>query len=190
VRRSFLLVPAVIVLVGGLVGCSDKATGQPVPQATPGTSSGSGGPFSTVPGGTTSSGSTVAPGPLKDVSPCSLLSAAEVANLHAGASKETNVNGSRGCDFEKGTGFALSVSIWDDLGLDDVLATGGKKSIADVGGHKAVQAKGGIDACVIAVELTKTSRVDSIVTTTDGNDQKSCDLALQVAKLVEPRLPK
>jgi uncharacterized protein DUF3558 len=190
VRRSFLLVPAVVVLVGGLAACSDKATGQPVAQSPTNTQPGSGGPFPTGQAGTTSSEPSVAAGPLKGVSPCSLLSAAEVADLQAGPSKETTVNGSRGCDFEKGQGYALSVSIWDELGLDRVVATGGIKSVPDVGSHKAVQAKGGIDACIIAVEVTKTSRVDSIVTTTDGNDQKSCDLALQVAKLVEPRLPR
>jgi uncharacterized protein DUF3558 len=127
---------------------------------------------------------------MKDVSPCSLLSATEVTDLHAGASKEETINNTRACRFVKGQGFVMSVGILDELGLDDVVANGAITPVPTVGSHKAVQWKGGLDSCAVSVEVTKTSRVDAVGTSVDGNDQKSCDLALQVAKLVEPRLPK
>jgi hypothetical protein len=109
--------------------------------------------------------------------------------LHAGQGKEETINGSRLCRFSQGEGFAMSVGIFDDLGLDDVVANE-IKPVPAVGSHKAVQGTTPLGGGVVVIEVTKTSRVDITGTTVDANKQKSYDLALRVAKLVEPRLPK
>ncbi|MBP2320955.1 hypothetical protein JOF56_001340 [Kibdelosporangium banguiense] len=81
----------------------------------------------------------------------------------------------------------MSVAIFDELGLDDLVARGTPKPVT-VGNRKALQSIGGIDTCAISIELTNTSRVDT-QGTAGGDEQKSCDIALKVARLVEPKLP-
>jgi hypothetical protein len=189
VRRSLLLIPVVVVLAGGLVACSDKAVGLPQPaDTTSSTVSGSDDPFPTGPVTTGVTQPSAAKSPIASVAPCSLLSAAEVADLRAGPGKDEKVREARACTFNEGDGFVMGVAIYDELGIDDVVAHGEIKPVP-VGAHKAVQWLGGIDTCAVTLEITKTSRVD-LQGTAGGNEQKSCDLALKVAKLVEPRLPK
>jgi hypothetical protein len=115
------------------------------------------------------------------------LTAAEVAQLQAGQSKEEKIGSARVCTFADAPGFVMGVAIYDDLGLDDVVAHGEIKPVS-VGRHKAVQSIGGIDTCGVSIEVTKTSRVDTLGTA-GGDERKSCDIALRVAKLVEPKLP-
>jgi hypothetical protein len=191
VRRSVLLIPVAAVLVSVLASCSNKDPGQAVPAGTPSGPAGSGGPFPTGSGSTSASGSqpSAPAGPLKDTKPCSLLSASDIAELQAGQGTEETLNNVRTCRFVHAAGFAVSVGILDDLGLDDVTTYGSVKPVPTVGQHKAVQSMRGVDTCAISIEVTKTSRVDTQGTSDDGNVQKACDLALHVARLVEPKLP-
>jgi hypothetical protein len=117
-----------------------------------------------------------------------LLSTAETTDLHAGPGVSRTLNNGRACQFQDADGFSMSVVIFDDLGLDDVVANGAITPVPTVGKHKAVQSVGGIRTCAISIELTKTSRVDT-QGTAGTDEQKSCAIALQVAKLVEPKLP-
>jgi hypothetical protein len=124
---------------------------------------------------------------MANVAPCSLLSPAEVAELQAGPSKEEKLNNARACSFYEADGFTMGVAIFDELGLDDLVAQGSPKPVT-VGNRKALQSIRGIDTCAISIELTKTSRVDT-QGTAGRDEQKSCELALRVARLVEPKLP-
>jgi hypothetical protein len=190
VRRSIVGVVAVFLMVAGLVACSEKTVGQALPSdmTVSSTGAGSGGPFPTGSGRPTSTQPSVPRSPIADVLPCSLLSASEVAELRAGPGKDERVNNARACNFNDGDGFVLGVAIYDELGLEDLVAGSDIKPVPTVGRHKAVQAIGGIDTCGIVIEVTKTSRVD-VLGTAGGNEQKSCEIALRAAKLVEPRLP-
>jgi hypothetical protein len=182
---------AATICVVSLGSCSEKDPGQPLPAGTASGSTESGGPFSTGNESTKTSGSqpSVADGPLKDTKPCSLLSASDIAQLQAGPGNEEQLNNARACRFLEASGFAVSVGIFDDLGLDDVTTYGEVKPVPTVGKHKAVQSMRGIDTCAVSIEVTKTSRVDAQGTSDDGDKQKACDLALRVARLVEPKLP-
>jgi hypothetical protein len=188
--RSFLLVSVAVTLGVALTACSDKTTGQPqADSSTQSTTSGSGGPFSTESGipNTTSSQPGASDSPVKDTKPCTLLSTDEATGLQAGAGTEQSVNNARACRYLNAQGFSLAVAIYDSLGLGDVTAQGEVKPISDVGKHKAVQWIGVLDTCVVSLEVTSTSRVD--VQATSGKDQqKACGIALQAAKLVEPKL--
>jgi hypothetical protein len=124
---------------------------------------------------------------MANIAPCSLLTSAEVAELQAGPSKEQTLNNARACRFTEAEGFTMSVAIFDELGLDDLVSRGTPKEVT-VGKRKALQSIGGIDTCAISIEVTKTSRVDT-QGTAGGDEQKSCDIALRVARLVEPKLP-
>jgi hypothetical protein len=189
VRRSLQLIPVVVVLACGLTACSEQSPGQAVgSETTRSTSTGSGGPFSTGPTKTSISQPSAAPSPIKDTKPCSLLSAAEVAELRAGQSVEERLNKARSCNFDKGQGFALGVAIFDELGMDDITGRTQPTPVPTVGKHKAVRWIGGIDSCVISLEVAKTTRVD-VQAAANGNEQKSCEIALQAAKYVEQKLP-
>jgi hypothetical protein len=124
---------------------------------------------------------------MANVAPCSLLTSAEVSQLGARPGKEQRLNQARACTFLENDGFSMSVGIFDELGLDDLVAQGPPKPVT-VGKRKALQSIRGIDTCAISIELTKTSRVDT-QGTAGGDEQRSCDIALRVARLVEPKLP-
>jgi hypothetical protein len=124
---------------------------------------------------------------MANVAPCSLLTSAEVTALQAGPSKEEILNKARACSFYEAKGFTMGVAIFDQLGLADLVAHGPPKPVT-VGNRKALQSMRGIDTCAISIELTKTSRVDT-QGTAGGDETRSCDIALRVARLVEPKLP-
>ena len=124
---------------------------------------------------------------MANVSPCSLLTSAEVASLQSKPGREETLNKGRSCRFTENDGFVMSVAIFDELGLDDLVARNTPKPVT-LGARKALQSIGGIDTCAISIELTKTSRVDTLGTA-NGDEEKSCAIALRVARLVEPKLP-
>jgi hypothetical protein len=124
---------------------------------------------------------------MANIAPCSLLTTAEAAALQAGPSKEETLNKARACRFNQNGEFVMSVAIYDELGLDDLVSHGPPKPVT-VGKRKALQSFGGIDTCAISLELTKTSRVDTMGTA-GGDEERSCDIALRLARLVEPKLP-
>lgn len=81
----------------------------------------------------------------------------------------------------------MQVNVFDTLGIKDVQSTGPIKSIPNVGKHKAVEYSYGT-GCAIALEVTAASRSDVYVAS--GNDtQRACQIATQVAHMVEPKLP-
>jgi hypothetical protein len=84
----------------------------------------------------------------------------------------------------------FDVIIYDDLGIDDLPSNVDPKPLPDVGSHKAVQdsESGGPGSCSVILGVTESSRVTTGVLS--GTDtQKACDLAMQLAELVEPELP-
>lgn len=115
------------------------------------------------------------------------MTPAEVTGLGARPGTEQKLNKARACMFLENDGFSMSVGIFDELGLDDLVAQGPPKPVT-VGNRKALQSIRGIDTCAISIELTKTSRVDT-QGTAGGDEKRSCDIALRVALLVEPKLP-
>jgi hypothetical protein len=82
---------------------------------------------------------------------------------------------------------ALSVTVYNELGIKDVQVRGDLKNIT-VGKHEAVQGVSAAGVCVISMKLTESSRVDASGTV-GGNDQASCDLASSLAQAVEKKLP-
>jgi len=84
----------------------------------------------------------------------------------------------------------MDVVIFDDLGLKDLVATGGRQDLPPIGGRQAVQSFGaGGDTCAITLDVTESSRVDVQTTENHGDKNKACEVSLQVARRVEPQLP-
>jgi len=180
-----LVMPALMVLVIGLAACSEKTPGNATGPDTTASQSSSG-PFPT---GTSSKPRTTSSSrgssPVANVDPCSLLTDAEAAGLNAGSGKPDDSGRSRACVFDDAQGFSMTVTIYDNGGLGDISASGGKESTT-IGRHGAVKYLNGI-TCGVAIKTSETSRVD--VTSSADSDQRSCDIAMQVAQLVEKKLP-
>ena len=83
--------------------------------------------------------------------------------------------------------YALTVGIFDTLGIDDVVSQRPKKTI-DVAGRPAARFVGPLSACAIALDVSETSRVD-VVVSANGDTDKGCAVALRAAARVEPKLP-
>jgi hypothetical protein len=156
---------------------------------------GTGEPSSPTTGDPTDTGSsTPSPGdsPLANTDPCTLLTTSAQSQLGVSGGERRDLGTERGCRWRlRGPTetFIFDVAIDDQNGLNDVPADATVKTVADIGKHKAVQSaskQGG--ACSVLLGVSDRSRVDA--TAVAGVDvNKGCELATQLAQLVEPQLP-
>lgn len=193
VRRFAPLVLLAVVASAGVTSCATPTGGQAVPgnpggsTATPRSSSGPGTrPTTSTPGSGNS--------PLTKMDPCDLLDSAAMAKLGiTGEGEPGKILQARNCRWRvRGPSNTdiYDLGILDTLGLTDVPGQVQVTRLPDIGKHPAVQAKnsGGGQGCQILVGVTESSRVDlAVVSGTDV--EKACGLAMEFAKLVEPKLP-
>jgi hypothetical protein len=132
--------------------------------------------------------------PTAALEPCSLLSADDLAEF--GDFKDGVQNdggGARGCEYDRkienasDDADAVGVNIRDSQGVDEVRDIGeGVQTGTVAGGRKAVMTSGN-GGCLIALAVGENSRVD--VGTVAGTEERACQIADAVAKIVEPQLP-
>jgi hypothetical protein len=191
VRYSVLLVSVLVAIAGGLVACSNTTNGSAVPGDNPTggetTTGGRSSPNRTTP--RPNSGNS----PTEDIKPCSLLTDAEQAQLKLTGEEERRVGSARTCRWRQpdagGVNVVFDVAIYDNAGIKDLPPGTTINQLADIGSHKAVQVPANAgDGCAVILGVTDSSRVVNNVVAAD--QQKSCDLALQTARLVEPKLPR
>jgi hypothetical protein len=118
--------------------------------------------------------------------PCSLLSSAEVTGLGLGEGKSKNAAGLKFCDWKSsGSSDAISVG-YGENSLDSL----GGRSIS-IGQHKAAQLQPHpiFGTCPIAIGLSDSTTVIVLGTGTGGNDAAVCPKVLEVAKIIDPKLP-
>lgn len=180
---------SVVVISTLTTACSGTTTGLPLPVRSAPLTPGPSGSFSETPEPPSSSPDVIPPSPLKDVEQCSLLTSTEINDLHAGTPTSERLGNARACDFEGGKDFVIGFAIFDEAGLTEILSDGPPTPVPLVGKHKAVWNMRGGGTCAVSIEVTKTSRVDSQGTDDNGNKQRGCDLAMNLARLVEPKLP-
>lgn len=187
-RRLALLVPVLVALIGGTTACSGKTNGSAIPGSTTEPQS-----TGSTPTGRTTSGRPTSGNQLAGKDPCSLLTSAGQAQLGVSGGEKRDVGSARTCRWRlRGPDVTLifDVGITEKFGIKDLPADLTINPLPNVGSRKAVQnpAKQG-GACSVIMDVTDSSRVDTTVVA--GTDvQKACDLALQMAKLVEPELPR
>jgi hypothetical protein len=81
------------------------------------------------------------------------------------------------------------VGIFDKLGLDkEIAGATDRRPVPPVGRHQAQQWMFS-DTCVVTMAVGPSSSVDAAVIDSDHNDQRSCEIAMKLARLVEPKLP-
>jgi hypothetical protein len=184
-----LLVPALALVALGLAGCSEKTPGTALPgnDATTTTTT-----TTTEEPTTEESTETSEPqgSPLADVAPCELLTEQGAAALGAGAGAEREVGEARTCRWrvEGATlddSFTLDVALYEERGVGDVQGTNVARKT--IGSHDAVTFTDPTGLCVVSIATGETSRADTLAT--GGDAQRGCQLAAQLADLVEPQLP-
>lgn len=192
-RRSVLLVPVLALALGATPACSDKTNGSAVPGGPTGGQTGN--VTTTTSKGTSTTRSTSGgSSPLAGKDPCALLPKAAQDKLGISRGEKRNVGSARTCRWEQraqtGDLYLYTLALYDSLGIKDIPADAGAKPLADIGRHKAVQTTelGGQGSCSVTLGVTDTSRASAgLITGTD--QQKACELAMEMAKLVEPELP-
>jgi hypothetical protein len=183
-----LLVPALAVLAVGLVGCSEKTAGTALPGEDTTTTTTTGTTETAQPPSSTESGG--GDSPLADVAPCELLTEQGAAALGAGPGEEEQVGEARTCQWRVdgatlADSFTLDLGLYDERGTGDVQGTNVQEKT--IGRHQAVTYTDPTGLCAVSIATSETSRVD--VFATGGDEQRGCQLAAQLADLVEPQLP-
>lgn len=189
-HRLMILSAAVVAL--GLAGCNSSEGGN----ALPGDSSGA--PTSEAPTSASSPSSSSSAGTDSGsvaIDPCSLVSSSDLAPVgdFAGATpKPGKLVGLRYCDWQI-LDVSLRIGVRDKQGVDDAKDAGGGIQHDEADGRKVARIpipSGG--ACIVAVEITDSSRADIQGLKKGGTEgaDASCELAVKVAQIVEPKLPK
>lgn len=190
VKRFALMAPVLAIVTMGLGACSGKEDGSPVGgNTTSAQTPGSSGPFPTGGPGATGSATTgpgLGKGPLAGQAPCSLLGNSEIGRIGAQSGVEMKLGQSRACEYKISGAGVLYIAVFDSLGVKDLRAA--QVTPTQVGGREAMRGISGA-GCEIAIATSESSRVDAVFTHISGDEQKSCELAMQVAQLVEPKLP-
>jgi predicted small secreted protein len=187
VNRRLAVLPLLAVALFGLAACNNTTTGSGTPATTP-TSDASSGGGGTTPGGGAGGGGTGT----ASLQPCDLLGASVLDQNQLTKSDSSSDSGARSCGWENttqdnGAGYSLGIDIRDSQGTADANTGGYAKTTDNVGSHQGVQLESSSgDDCIVAIGVTSTSRVDVVVSTSNGG---ACTLANQFANVVEPQLP-
>lgn len=176
---SRLVLP--LALLGlALAGCGTGTGGTPSPATTTTTATSKASPTTTS--GGSSSGS------LASFDTCKALQ--DVASQFSLTDIEEEGTQQCGAQFSPTVGVGLKA--WPSKGIADATGAGNQKiSDISIGSRKAkLIERGASDTlCAVAVEVTKSSRVD-VIASANASLAEACDAAQKVATAIEPKLPK
>ncbi|WP_162292987.1 DUF3558 family protein [Actinophytocola xinjiangensis] len=176
-----------VALAVALVSCSSETPGDATSGDGDGTSvqipTEGGDSETTEPPETSESGT----GSADSLEPCELFSSDDLAALSLTGGQEEELAGARVCLWQATDNHTVSAGVWANLGIDDVQSKTPPEP-KTVGSRPATQYTGELGVCVVALELTETSRVD-VTAAAQGDLNKACSIANQAAELVEPKLP-
>jgi Protein of unknown function (DUF3558) len=194
VNRRLAVLPLFAAAVFGLAACNSTTTGTGTAAPTGGSGGGGGTQTSTDAGGSTPSSSSGGSG-LAALQPCDLITASALTQYQLSKTGSGNEEDARTCTWQKSVdvngdgGYTTGVDIRENEGLSDVVSSGYTVTDDQVGSHqgKQLQATGG-GTCAVAIGVTSKSRVDVHVSGA-GDTSQMCQLANNLAKVVEPQLP-
>jgi uncharacterized protein DUF3558 len=179
-------VAVVVTLLALLAGCAESTQGSPSPGDEPDPTTTAG----TSPSETATSEPDGGDG-LAAIEPCELLDQSDLGAMQLTGGNEVKLGSARTCDYRRegatlNESFTVSLALWDDQGLDALNAPT-KQQLPDIGSHKAVSFVDAAGVCGTAIGVGSSSRVDSSATGGDG--QQACQIAEQLATIVERKLP-
>lgn len=188
------LLAAVAALVVLLSGCAEQTAGNPTGGDTTGTAPPPA--ITTDPDAPTASSEPSTggdePSGLADVDPCGLVDQAGLDSLGLTGGEEKEVGGARVCRYRHdgatlNESFTVSVEVFDSNGIADLAESTTVQELPKVGTHEAVSFVDAAGVCGVSLGVGEDARVDS--TAVGGVQQQGCQLAAQLAALVEPKLP-
>lgn len=132
------------------------------------------------------------PSGLADVDPCGLVDQAGLDSLGLTGGEEKEVGGARVCRYRHDgasldESFTVSVEVFDSNGIADLAENTNVQQLPKVGAHDAVSFVDAAGVCGVSLGVGEDARVDN--TAVGGDQQQGCQLAAQLAALVEPKLP-
>jgi hypothetical protein len=171
-----------------LAGCSQSTAGSPgaVGSTPPTTQS-----PSTVTSTSTSRSGEASGDDIGSLRPCDLVDDAGLSTLGLTGGTEKTLGQARVCEWRREgasikDSFTLAVAIYENLGLADIVGTS-IQTLPNIGSHQAVSFIAPAGSCGVGLGVAAKARVDSTV---HGGDQvQACQLAKQLARLVESNLP-
>jgi hypothetical protein len=176
-----LALPLIAAAVVGLSACSSQQ-GTPVA-------------VGTTPTAPTSSSSASVGAALASVDPCTLLTQTQVKNNSLTAGQTVAAANGRGCrwvrpdDGSSIDGYNVQIVIYNKLGLDQLVTTGGEVSDYPVGKYQGkLFQDNSLNNCVVSVATSNTSRVDIYVNSSVSLAQ-GCSLVKEVAPKVVANFP-
>lgn len=127
---------------------------------------------------------------LVELAPCELLTADERAQLELPEGKPDTLGGSPFCQWNKGAGNGtVGVALNLDAGLDDLNTTDRTVTELPIGDHQGRRLEHNVPGfCDVDIAITDSSSVT--VGAVHDQTAPACELAEQVARLVEPKLPR
>jgi uncharacterized protein DUF3558 len=182
-------VAVVVTLLALLAGCAESTQGSPSPGGEP-DSTGTSSTPSTSSAGTSTSEPDGGDG-LAAIEPCGILDQSDLGAMQLTGGNEVKLGSARTCDYRRegatlNESFTVSLALWDNQGLDKLNAPT-KQQLPDIGSHKAFSFVDAGGVCGTAIGVGDSSRVDS--SATGGDEQQACQLAAQLATIVERKLP-
>lgn len=101
--------------------------------------------------------------------------------------------GDNGCDTTKAQFGTVGVTFQPNLAIDDLNADPSQTYPGKINNRRAMQVRNAIRSegdCMIAIEVTETSRALVVSTLSTGTTDEACAFATEVAEKIEPQLPK
>jgi hypothetical protein len=179
-RRTFIIAMAGTVAAIAMSGCSSESGGTPTPitqdqnpNKSPSSTAASGGVFG-------------------DLEACNVLDKA-LDGQGFEAAVVDKAGGDNGCDAEKYMFATVSLDLQPNIGIDELNADPSNLYEGQVNGRSSMQIREGLGSegnCDIALEVAEDSRAMTGVSLATGSTDEACDFILEVAKKVEPQLPK
>jgi hypothetical protein len=182
VRRPLVAVAAAFLVL--LAGCAETTQGSPSP--------GGSAPADPTTAETTEETTTSEqPAGLADVDPCELLDATDLAALQLTGGEGKTVGSARVCRWQRDGAtlnetFTVSAEVFDNQGLG-ALNTPDVQELPAIGGHDAAKFTDATGTCGVSLGVGDSSRVDN--TAVGGDQQLGCQIAEQLATIVERKLP-
>jgi hypothetical protein len=179
--RPVAVLAALLVL---LAGCSEKTRGNP--------SAGDGPTGQTTDESTPDTSESATRGGIADLQPCAVLDDADLTALGLTSGEEKDVGSARVCRYRHDGAslaetFTVSIELFDSLGLADLNASD-IQQLPKIGSHDAASFVDPSGGCGVSIGVTDKSRVDNAATG-GSNQQLACQLATQLATVVERKLP-
>jgi uncharacterized protein DUF3558 len=176
--RSLMPGLTFIALLALAAGCTDKNGGTASPTEN-----------STTPPASSSTATTNVFGDMKS---CDVLDKAVEGQGFSPGSVD-KVGGDNGCVTTKSQFGTIGVHLQPGQSIDNTNSDPSKVHDGTVNGRKSVEIQNGVSSrgdCAIMIEVTKTSRAFVIAALSTGTTDEACAFVYDVAKKVEPQLPK